>query len=121
MFLVDRFDWRLLSFYLGVPTFVGVYGALNNWEIQQTAGYGGSLLFYLSHSFLPYWITCLSTSFLMWVMDRIKPPPLFIIIPGSLVGCVLTLPYTNSYRNLRTASAFTPQIRRRPILHTKPY
>ena len=95
MSLADRFDWRLLSFYAGVPAFVGIYGALNNWEIQQNMGYGVSLAFYLAHSFIPWWTTCLSTTFLMWAMNRIKPPPLAIMIPGSLIGCFLTLPYTN--------------------------
>lgn len=95
MSMAERFDWRLVSFYAGVPAFVGIYGGLNNWEIQQTAGYGVSLMFYLAHSFIPWWITCLSSSFLMWAMNGIKPPPLAIMIPGSLIGCVLTLPYTN--------------------------
>lgn len=90
----DLPNWRLIVFYAGIPLFVAVYGALNNYGIQQIAGYTGAIGFYLAHSFIPWWITCLSTTFLMWALDRVKPPPLVLMVPGSIIGCVLTLPYT---------------------------
>ena len=32
--------WRLLGFYLGVPSAVAIFGALNNWSLLEEAGYG---------------------------------------------------------------------------------
>ena len=87
-------NWRLIAFYVGVPFIVAIYGAMNNYGIQQIAGYAGAISFYLSHSFIPWWITSLSTSFLMWAFNRLKPPPMAIMIPGSIIGCFLVLPYT---------------------------
>jgi hypothetical protein len=85
----------LLAFYVGTPFAIAIYGAANNWEIQQVAGYLGAFGFYFSHSFIPWWITCLCNTALMWLMRRWKPAALFIMVPGSLLGCVLSLPYTH--------------------------
>jgi hypothetical protein len=88
-------NWRLIAFYIGVPLFVAIYGALNNWEIQQVAGYAVAIGFYLSHSFIPWWITSLCNTGLMWLLARWKPAPIIIMIPGSILGCFLVLPYTH--------------------------
>jgi hypothetical protein len=88
-------NWRVIAFYVGVPLFVAIYGGLNNWEIQQAAGYAVAIGFYLSHSFIPWWITGLCNSGLMRILARWKPPPIFIMIPGSIMGCFLVLPYTH--------------------------
>ncbi len=87
-------NWRLIAFYIGAPCFFAIYGALHNWGIQQIAGYWVAIAFYLSHSFIPWWITCLCNSALMWLMKRWKPAPIFIMVPGSLLGGIFTLPYT---------------------------
>ncbi len=88
-------SWKLIAFYIGIPLSIAVYGAINNWEIQQTIGYGGTLAFYLSHSFVPWWITSISTYGSMHLLKRWQPAPIMLMVIGALLGCLLTIPYTN--------------------------
>lgn len=88
-------SWKLVTFYLGVPLAIALYGSINNWEVQQSIGYTGTLAFYLAHSFVPWWITCLSTYSLLLLLRKWRPPALLLICIGALLGCLLTIPYTN--------------------------
>ena len=51
---------RLIAFYVGVPLLIGAYGALNNWELLESAGYPLTLAFYAAHAFPPWWMTFIS-------------------------------------------------------------
>jgi hypothetical protein len=86
---------RLLAFYLGVPLVIGMYGALNNWELLERAGYLPTLGFYAAHAFIPWWITCASTGFAMWALRSIKPNPNVLMMIGAIAGGLIALPYTN--------------------------
>jgi hypothetical protein len=86
---------RLVAFYLGVPLIIGAYGALNNWQLLENAGYLWTLAFYAGHALIPWWITCASTSAAMWALRSIKPPPYALMAIGSILGGFIVLPYTN--------------------------
>lgn len=86
---------RLAAFYLGVPLVIGAYGALNNWQLLENAGYFWTLAFYAGHALIPWWITCASTSLTMWSLRSIKPPPYVLMAIGSILGGFIVLPYTN--------------------------
>lgn len=86
---------RLIAFYLGVPLVVGTYGALNNWQLIENAGYAWTLGFYAGHALIPWWITCGSTSLAMWSLKSIKPPPYALMAIGATLGGFIVLPYTN--------------------------
>jgi hypothetical protein len=88
-------NWKVIAFYVGIPLCIGLYGAINNWEIQQSIGYSGTLIFYLSHSLVPWWITSLCTFGLMQLLQRWKPRPIALMIGGAFAGCLVTTPYTN--------------------------
>ncbi|MGI9342881.1 MAG: LytTR family DNA-binding domain-containing protein [Gammaproteobacteria bacterium] len=86
---------RLLAFYLGVPLIIGLYGALNNWELLERAGYLSTLGFYAAHAFIPWWMTCTSTSLAMWSLRAVKPNPYVLMAIGAVAGGLIALPYTN--------------------------
>lgn len=86
---------RLIAFYLGVPLIIGIYGALNNWELLESAGYPLTLGFYAAHAFIPWWMTCACTSMAMWGLQSIKPPPYALMAIGAIGGGLIALPYTN--------------------------
>lgn len=86
---------RLIAFYLGVPLIIGMYGALNNWELLERAGYLSTLGFYAAHAFIPWWMTCASTSFAMWALRSVKPGPYVLMAIGAIIGGFVALPYTN--------------------------
>ena len=92
---MPTFSWRRLAYYIGVPLVVAVYAGLNNWEMQQVAGFTASIMFYLAHSLLPWWLTCLSTTVLMKTLARWKPPWLLLLLLGHTIGCLIVLPYSN--------------------------
>jgi hypothetical protein len=91
----DQRIWRLLAFYLGVPTIVALYGGLNNWQLLEQAGYGPGLAFYAAHGLLPWWTTCALTSLAMVTLARFKPSPYILMAIGSITAGFVTLPYTN--------------------------
>ena len=87
--------WRRLAYYLGVPLSVAIYAGLNNWQMQEIAGFPATILFYLAHSLLPWWLTCSSTHLWMKVLARWKPAWLVLLLLGHVTGCLLVLPYSN--------------------------
>jgi len=87
--------WRKLAYYLGVPLAIAVYAGLNNWQMQEIAGFPATILFYLAHSLLPWWLTCGATHLWMKALARWKPAWLLLLLLGHLTGCLLILPYTN--------------------------
>ena len=64
---------KLLAFYLGVPVAVGVYGAINNWQLLREAGYLQGITFYLAHAIPPWTFTCAMTTLVMYLLRRWKP------------------------------------------------
>ncbi len=87
--------WREVGFYLGVPLLIGGYGALNNWQLIDTAGAGWAIVFYLAHALAPWLASCLLTSLTMALLRPWKPAPLVILVIGHTLACVLVLPYVN--------------------------
>lgn len=88
-------SWRHLAYFVGVPLIVAVYAGMNNWEMQHVAGYPASIVFYLAHSLLPWWMTCVSTTAVMKTLHNWKPPWVLILLLGHTIGCLLVLPYSN--------------------------
>ena len=88
-------SWPHLTYFLGVPLIIAVYAGMNNWEIRHAAGFGASLTFYAAHAFLPWWITCLSTTLFKKLLTRWKPPWLVLLLLGHFLGATLVLPYSN--------------------------
>ncbi|MBT8442748.1 MAG: LytTR family transcriptional regulator [Gammaproteobacteria bacterium] len=86
---------RLISFYVGVPLLIGIYGALNNWELLESAGYPLTLAFYAAHACPPWWMTCLCTSLSMWTLRPLKPNQYVLMTIGAILGGLVALPYTN--------------------------
>jgi len=84
-----------LAYFLGVPLVIAVYAGLNNWEIRHAAGTVGSLAFYAAHAFLPWWITCLSTTLFKHLLATWKPAWPLLLLLGHLLGASLVLPYSN--------------------------
>jgi len=87
--------WRSVGYYLGVPLAVALYAGLNNWEMQRSVGTVASIIFYLAHAMLPWWITCGCTSFFKKLLQAIKPPWIILLLLGHTLGCLLVLPYSN--------------------------
>lgn len=87
--------WRRLAYYLGVPLAVAVYAGLNNWQMQEIAGFPATIMFYLAHSLLPWWLTCGSTHLWMKLLAQWKPAWLVLLLLGHVTGCLLVLPYSN--------------------------
>jgi LytTr DNA-binding domain len=87
--------WRGLAYYLGVPLSVAIYAGLNNWQMQEIAGFPATILFYLAHSLLPWWLTCGSTHLWMKLLAHWKPAWLVLLLLGHVTGCLLVLPYSN--------------------------
>jgi hypothetical protein len=93
--LSDRFSWRHLAYFVGVPLTVALYAGLNNWEMQHIAGVWASLIFYVAHSMLPWWTTCLMTASTKLSLARWKPPWLIILLVGHTLGSFVTAYYSN--------------------------
>jgi len=93
--LFKHLSWRHLAYYIGVPLVVAIYAGLNNWEMQNIIGFPASILFYVAHALLPWWITCATTSLLKMTLARWKPPWLALLLLGHVAGCFVVLPYSN--------------------------
>jgi hypothetical protein len=93
--LFEHLGWRHLAYYVGVPLLFALYAGINNWEMQHIAGFRASILFYVAHSLLPWWLTCTSTALLMKILARWKPPWLLLLLMGHTMGSLLVLPYSN--------------------------
>jgi hypothetical protein len=92
---LPRLFWRRLAFFAGVPLIVAIYAAANNWSIIEAVGYPGAILFYLAHAFIPWWTTCLVTQGCWWALRSWQPPQLILLTVGTLLACVIILPYSN--------------------------
>jgi len=90
-----RLGWRSFAYFIGVPLLVAVYAGVNNWEMQNIAGFQAGILFYLAHSLLPWWITCISTTVFKKLLANWKPPWLALLVLGHTLGCLIVLPYSN--------------------------
>jgi len=89
-----HWNWRHFLFYLGVPAGIAAYAALNNWTILQLAGYETTLAFYASHAFVPWWTSAVATTLCMRLLRPWRPPQLVLLVLGSLLACILILPYS---------------------------
>lgn len=85
--------WQIPAFYLLVPLAIGGYGAINNWRLIESIGPLWAVLFYLGHAFPPWFSTCLLTSLAMHLLQPWKPRPIFIMLAGHTMSCLITLPY----------------------------
>lgn len=92
---LPRLSWRHLAYFVGVPLTVATYAALNNWEMQHIAGLGPGLFFYLAHSMLPWWTTCLLTTGTKATLATWKPPWLLILMIGHTLGCLVVTYFSN--------------------------
>lgn len=90
-----NWNWRHAAFYIGAPLIVAVSGALNNWGLLASIGYFGAVSFYLAQALVPWWITCTMTSISMLGLKPWKPPPIVLMLIGTTLGNILTLPYAN--------------------------
>ncbi len=86
-------NWRHAAFYIGAPLMLTALGAMNNWGLQESIGHFGTVSYYSAHAFVPWWITCMTTSIIMLALKPWKPPPIVLMLLGTTVGSILTLPY----------------------------
>ena len=86
-------SWQLLAFYLLVPLALGGYGAINNWRLIESIGPLWAVAFYLGHAFVPWFSTCLLTALAMRLLQPWRPRPVFIMLAGHTMACLITLPY----------------------------
>lgn len=93
--LMTELSWRHIGYFVGVPLAVAIYAGLNNWEMQQIAGIWASLAFYVAHSILPWWTTCLLTTATKVSLARWKPPWLAILLIGHTLGCLVVTYFSN--------------------------
>ena len=86
-------DWRIYTFYLGVPFILGLYSALNNRQLLEAVGFSQTIGFYMAQSVPPYWLTCMCSFAVMFLLRRWKPAPLVIMLCGVFLSCFGTAPY----------------------------
>jgi len=114
--LLSNLSWRHIAYYFGVPLVFAVYAGLNNWEMQQIAGFPASILFYSAHSLLPWWLTCATTTLSMKALSRWKPPWLILLLLGHTISSLLVVPYSSwlagiyeaRWHELKIAGEFAP-------------
>lgn len=90
---LNRADWRRLSFFLGVPTLLAIYGVLNNIEALQVNGLGNTVIFYIAHAFVPWWVTCLSTRLIFICLARWQPAAPLLWVLGATLSSFVLIPY----------------------------
>jgi hypothetical protein len=88
-------QWRRVSFYVGVPLVLGIYGAMNTFQAVPESGHIRYLMFYLGHAMIPFWISCLATQLVTIVLAPLRWPLVPRLILGSLLAGVIVLPYAN--------------------------
>ncbi len=114
--LVSEFgslNWRHAAFYIGAPVMLAALGAMNNWGLQESIGYFGTVSYYSAHAFIPWWIACTMTSIVMLALKPWKPPPIVLLLLGTIVCFILTLPYTNWI--IRAFHALYPALDNTPV------
>ena len=88
-----RADWRRVSFFLGMPTLLAVYGVLNNSEALQSNGLGNTIIFYIAHAYVPWWVTCLSTRLIFILLARWQPAAPLLWVLGAVLSSLILIPY----------------------------
>ena len=88
-------QWRRISFYLGVPLLLGVYGAMNNFHSLASMGHVGYLMFYLGHAMVPFWISCVSTQLVTIILAPLHWPLLPRLALGGFIAGFAVLPYAS--------------------------
>jgi DNA-binding LytR/AlgR family response regulator len=88
-----RADWRRLSFFLGMPTLLAIYGVLNNIEALQNNGLGNTIVFYMAHAYVPWWVTCLSTRLIFVCLARWQPVAPVLWVLGAMLSSLILIPY----------------------------
>jgi hypothetical protein len=86
-------DWRRLTFFLGIPTLLALYGASANLGALEADGIWVTLQFYIAHSYVPWWMTCLSTRIAYILLARLQPAAPLLWVIGASVSCLLLIPY----------------------------
>jgi hypothetical protein len=86
-------DWRRWSFFLGIPTLLALYGASANLGAFEADGIWVTLRFYIAHSYVPWWMTCLSTRIAYILLARLQPAAPLLWVIGASVSCLLLIPY----------------------------
>ena len=86
---------RLGALFLVVPLLIAVFGAANNWQLQQTVGTWDALAFYTAHALVPWWLSALMTWFCYRLLRPWRPPMLVIVILGGICGAIAAYPYAN--------------------------
>jgi hypothetical protein len=88
-------QWRRVSFYVGVPLLLGAYGAMSGFHTVTDIGFVSYLMFYLGHSLIPWWISCISTMLVTIVLAPLRwSLTLRLILGGTLAGFI-AMPYAN--------------------------
>jgi hypothetical protein len=88
-------QWRRVSFYVGVPLLLGLYGAMNNFRDVPESGHIRYLMFFIGHAMIPFWISCLSTQLFTIILAPFRWPLVPRLVLGSLLAGVVVLPYAN--------------------------
>jgi hypothetical protein len=91
-------QWRRLSFYIGVPLLLGIYGAMNNFHNVST-GYVGYFMFYLGHAMIPFWISCICTQLVTIVLAPWRLPLTIRLALGGAIAGFVVLPYASWLAN----------------------
>lgn len=87
-------QWRRLSFYIGVPLLLAIYGAMNNFH-NVAAGYVGYFMFYLGHAMIPFWISCLCTQLVTIALAPWRWPLIVRLALGGAIAGFVVLPYAS--------------------------
>lgn len=88
-----EWDWRHYAFYFGLPAVISLYAGLNNWAVLQLGGYETTFLFYAGHGFVPWWASGVMSYGCMRLLGRWHPPQVVVLVLGSILACVVTMPY----------------------------
>jgi hypothetical protein len=88
-------QWRRVSFYVGVPLLLGTYGAMSGLHTGNDVGFVSYLMFYLGHSMIPWWISCISTMLVTIILAPMRWPLIVRLILGGTLAGFIVMPYAN--------------------------
>jgi hypothetical protein len=86
-------DWRRMSFFLGIPTVLTIYGATNDLHALGEDGAWLTFKFYIAHAYVPWWMTCLSTRLVYILLASYRPAAPILWVSGASLSCLLLIPY----------------------------
>ncbi|MCK6370684.1 MAG: LytTR family transcriptional regulator [Gammaproteobacteria bacterium] len=89
-----RQAWGPLLLYVGIPLALCLYLSFNNWQLLDALGFWSTLGFYAAHAAVPWAVTALLTWGLYRALARWTPGLGVVTTLGSLLACVLVVPYT---------------------------